>query len=93
MDAARIKTRRSLPVTHKNRITGYPVTIGHAHDLGLCDGEGANPTNWYTICEEHGHCIGHPTRSIALIWFAHPDEWCEPCMEEITNKGDSNNGN
>jgi hypothetical protein len=34
---------------------------------------------WFTICVDHGGCVGHPTRKIAIDWAAAPEEWCPTC--------------
>lgn len=36
---------------------------------------------WYTICVDHGGCVGHPTRRLALHWAPAPEEWCPTCQE------------
>ena len=67
----------SQVITRKNRQTGTHVTVGHADDLNLGNEPGC--TVWYTICEEHGQCTGHPTRALATSWAAEPLGWCEVC--------------
>jgi hypothetical protein len=71
---------RSAPVTRRNRQTGFEVTVGHAHDVGLEFEQGE--VHWYSICEEHGSCLGHRTRRLAEEWAALPWGWCEFCADE-----------
>lgn len=68
-------------VTRIARQTGRPVTVGSAVDLGLDPGDHGE-TKWYTICDDHAHCIGHETLRLALAHSSDPLGWCEACMEE-----------
>ena len=67
-----------------NRETGTLVVViddrtGTWSNDSLDDyGYGTSP--WWTLCEEHGSFIQHPTRTLATEHAAHPSGWCEGCM-------------
>jgi len=68
----------------RNRQTGTLIYTGSADDFGLDDGGG--DTRWYNICDAHGSCVGHRTRTLALAFSASPIDWCEPCAEFYRSK-------
>ena len=37
---------------------------------------------WFTVCVDHGGCVGHPTKKLALAWAPAPEEWCPTCQEK-----------
>jgi hypothetical protein len=60
----------------KARSTGTTVILVDAHEQGLA---GPNDYRWFTICDEHGGCVGHETLSVARGHMSQPDYWCEFC--------------
>lgn len=36
---------------------------------------------WFTVCEEHGACVGHATQQAARSWMPEPSMWCEECQK------------
>lgn len=64
----------------KSRLSGTQILMGRADELALCDGGGY--TKWYTICEDHGVTLGHPTKFLAMRHRAYSVEWCDGCREE-----------
>lgn len=76
---------RQQPVTRKSRATGYEVTVGHAHDVGLEYERGY--VVWYTICEAHAECCGHDTYRTARWMAADPTAWCETCADNDNTIG------
>ncbi len=36
---------------------------------------------WFTICCDHGGCVGHPTRRLAVSWASEPENWCPTCQD------------
>lgn len=76
----RKQVKRSAPKTRMNQKIGVEVTVGHAHDVGLEYEQGE--VHWYSICDEHGSCLGHRTRRLAEEWAALPWGWCEFCADE-----------
>ena len=72
--------KRAAPKTRMNQTIGVEVTVGHAEDVGLEFEQGH--VHYYSICEEHGSCLGHVTRRTAESFAAVPWEWCEFCFEE-----------
>lgn len=41
----------------------------------------ADDLRWYTVCEDHGGCVGHNTRAFAVGWASEPEGWCPLCQE------------
>lgn len=37
---------------------------------------------WFTICVDHGGCVGHRSRKDAMLWASAPEGWCPTCQEE-----------
>lgn len=63
-------------VTRRNRQTGTQVTVCRAEAIG------ADPIDpWYTVCEDHGNLVGHPTRRLANWHAADPIGWCPDCSD------------
>lgn len=70
---------------------GYPglISARKARQTGriieVCDGElaGLDTTDgkWYTICTEHGTCICHKTRKLAIWHSSDPLGWCKECRK------------
>ena len=76
----------SIVQERRARSTGTTIQVV---DRGTDDFERAEAreqgytwNRWETICVDHGTVCSHETRAIAESWASHPDEWCEPCMEE-----------
>jgi hypothetical protein len=64
-----------LDYRRRTRSTKTIVTLsfeGHDHPDGP----------WMTLCEDHGGCVHHQTKALALQWLSHPEEWCPTCKGE-----------
>lgn len=73
----RIDVKRQYETRQITTRTGIKVDIGTAEDLGL-DSDGGE-MKWYTVCVDHGTCIGHRTRRLADSHGRVPEQWCEYC--------------
>lgn len=58
------------------RQTGTLVGVYHAIQAGI-DSDPAVP--WFTVCEIHNNCVGHPSLRLAKDHAADPEGWCEDC--------------
>lgn len=68
--------------TRTARQTGTTITVGSADDLGLDPSNG--DCRYYTICDEHGTCVGFSSRRRADSFASVPKEWCEFCADPTT---------
>lgn len=58
-------------ITRRNRIIGIEVSCYPTPD--------EDPScRWQNDCE-HGNCVGHRTRKLAMDFLSVPWEWCEMC--------------
>lgn len=48
---------------------------------GILDAD-TDGIEWFTVCVDHGGCVGHPTRRLAEEWLSHPEDWCPACQGE-----------
>lgn len=48
----------------------------------LLDACGERTPRWFTICDDHGSCVGHTTLVLARAHAANPTGWCENCREQ-----------
>jgi len=62
----------------RNRETGTMVSVWRPGTIAEDDCDSAR---WFTICEDHGSLVGHPTRKLAMQWLSHPLTWCEECQK------------
>ena len=60
------------------RTTGTLVIAVDGYEQGL-EEPGTGAPRWFTICNDHGGCVGHYTRDAAERNMAHPEAWCEWC--------------
>jgi hypothetical protein len=60
------------------------MTIAKAELIELFDDEAEDGGRWMLVCRKHHHVIQFTTKRTALSFKAHPDEWCEPCMDDST---------
>lgn len=65
--------------TRKNRMTKTLITVGSADEMGLYP---EDDCSWFTLCEDHGNLVAHPTRRLADAHAAQP-YWCEDCQTII----------
>jgi len=63
-----------LVLSRRCRSTGTRVALYHTPD---CD-DGP----WQTVCEDHGGCVHHQSRRLALQWLSHPEDWCPDCQTQ-----------
>lgn len=68
-----------LRQVHIAKSTGTMVAVLDGREAGL-DTDGGR---WSTLCDDHGHCVAHPTLALARAHAACPEGWCEPCMEAL----------
>jgi hypothetical protein len=73
----------STSTTRRARQTKTLVSVMSAQDLNVDDCEGT--LKWYSICEEHGTAIAHPTKALANFFAPVPCEWCGECAESQDN--------
>jgi hypothetical protein len=59
------------------RSTGTLVLVVDGDKFGVDTDDGRQPFS--TICDDHGGCIMHATKSLALSWAAAPHMWCPTC--------------
>lgn len=59
------------------RSTGTLVLVLNAEEAGL-DTEGGQA--YYTLCDDHGFLVSHPTLGLARQHTSSPEAWCEACM-------------
>jgi len=69
----------------RNRATGNVVGIYDCEQSGVdggvqCDTDKPNP--WATVCEKHGHIVGHRSLAVARSHAADPLGWCDSCREQ-----------
>jgi hypothetical protein len=64
------------------RTTGTTVVV-YRDDAEEC-GTGLR---WVTLCDDHGHLVGHETRELAVAHGPHPDQWCVRCMGLVDDDG------
>jgi hypothetical protein len=65
-------------ITRRNRQIGVEVSLSlEPNEDPSC--------RWQTDCE-HGNCVGHATRRLALEWLSVPWEWCEECRRLLAAK-------
>ena len=57
----------------RNRTTGTRVML-------VYDAYQDPTAPWETICRDHGGVCSHETRTLAMQFLSHPDEWCEDCV-------------
>jgi hypothetical protein len=62
------------------------VGIYHADQAGL-DNDPATP--WFTTCEVHHNCVGHPSLRLAKSHAVNPSGWCQGCTERLKNPGEA----
>ena len=72
----------------RNPTTGNLVGIYECEQSGIdggvqCDTDKPNP--WATVCEKHGHIIGHRSLAVARSHAADPLGWCDSCREQSSN--------
>lgn len=60
------------------RSTGTLVVLVDGFAQGL-ETPGTGAPRWFTVCDEHGGCVGHYTIASARSHLAHPEAWCETC--------------
>jgi hypothetical protein len=41
---------------------------------------------WQTTCVDHGECVGHETRKLAVSWASEPEGWCSACAVTVARK-------
>lgn len=70
----------------RSRATGHLVTLYHSVQSGI---EMDPETPWTLVCEEHSSCVCHSSLREARGWMAEPDQWCEPCREELAKRAAS----
>jgi hypothetical protein len=63
-------------VEKRRRKNGSVVGVYSAEQSGL-DNDPSVP--WFTVCETHGRCVGHPTLRLAKEHAVVPWNWCEVC--------------
>lgn len=66
-----------MSTTRRNRETGTMITVGNA-EQDAWDQDGGP---WYTLCEDHGEIVNHPTIALARSHAAAPTGWCETCRD------------
>lgn len=63
---------------HFARSTGTLVLVLDAVAAGLEDDP---EIPWFTVCDDHGGCVGHPTLALARSFASCPEDWCPTCQE------------
>lgn len=58
-------------ITRKARSTGTKVSLYFDQSE---DGD------WSTVCEDHGGIVYHATKTAALSFLSHPEDWCPGCQ-------------
>lgn len=64
---------------HVRRSTGRVVGVYDGTKAAL-DTDGGR---WSTICEDHGFIVSHSTLKLANEHARSPEQWCEPCADEL----------
>ena len=72
---AEARTYAGCRQAHFARQTGTLILVVEAEAQGL-DPDG---TPFYTICDDHGQCVGHSTLADARWHASAPLGWCEVC--------------
>lgn len=70
------------------RSTHTLVVVVDGYEHGLEDPAMGGP-RWFTICDDHGRCVGHDTLALAKFHAVAPEEWCGVCRgDEVTDDGE-----
>jgi hypothetical protein len=78
---------REMPVTRTCRASSLRITVCTAEQAGA--GSEAEELPWFSVCDTHGTCVGHKTKTDALRWAAMPT-WCQECRSIINSRQDRN---
>lgn len=76
---ADVQGNAGLVEARVRRETGRLVSVYRSREQDLDEGFPGHETPYYTVCEDHGQCVGHRSLYLALRHATNPKGWCEVC--------------